>query len=167
MRFVEHYRAQVTLAAPAEAVFTFLDDPARLAGHMSRRSLMMGGGRMSIALDGAGGRAVGSVLRLRGRFLGLPLAVDERVTRRRAPFHKVWQTMGAPKLIVLSAYRMGFELRRAEAGTALAIWIGYALPKTGLPARLVRWLAASYARWCVDRMISDAVTHFGAAAATR
>jgi len=172
MSYSDHYRAEARLPAAAEQVFAYLDDPRRLVSHMSKRSWMMAGGRMSIDLDAAGGRAPGSLIRLHGRMLGLTLSVEERVTERLAPHRKVWQTEGMARLLVLTAYRMGFEILNVEAGTQLAVWIEFSKPVAGLWGLLGRSLGPRYARWCVDRMLADARQQFaspvsGSAATTR
>ena len=129
MTYSGHYGAEATLPVAAEQVFAYLDDPRRLVGHMSQRSWMMAGGKMSINVDAAGGRVPGSVIRLNGRMLGLTLAVEERVTEREPPQRKVRQTQGAPKLLVLTRYRMGFDIRNGEATTLFAIWLDFSVPK--------------------------------------
>lgn len=156
-----HGQAVRVLAAPPEAVFDFLDDPQRLVAHMARPTLMMAYATLRLELDAGGGRAVGSVMRLRGRFLAWPLEVDEAVVERQPPRRKAWQTLGSPRLIVLAGYRMGFDVDACEGGSHVTIWIDYALPNRGLPALLGRRLGAAYARWCVDRMMHDAARHFG------
>lgn len=160
LSYGEHYQAQTVLSAPVEAVFAFLDDPLRLVAHMSKPTLMMGYSTLRMELDAAGGRAVGSVMRLRGRFLAWPLAVDEAVIERREPWGKAWETSGIPKLILLAGYRMGFKVQVQEGRTHVTIWIDYALPTRGLPAFAGRCLGAAYARWCVDHMLQDTAKHF-------
>lgn len=64
----DHYEASALVAAPADRVFTYADDPARFSSHMSESSWMMGGGRMQIELDAGRGQTVGSHIRLRQRF---------------------------------------------------------------------------------------------------
>jgi hypothetical protein len=87
-----HFESEVELNAPADAVFSHLDDHSRLSAHMSKLSWMMMGSHMAIELDVSEGRAVGAIIRLRGRVLGIPLSVDEIVTERRPPMRKVWGT---------------------------------------------------------------------------
>lgn len=152
------------LPVAADQVFAYLDDPHGLVGHMLKRSWMMAGSKMSIDVDAAGGRAPGSVIRLNGRMLGLRLAVEERVTERQAPQRKVWQTQGAPRLLVLTRYRMGFDIRSAEAATLLAIWIDFSVPEVGVWALLGSHLDSWYACWCVDRMMADARQRFASSA---
>jgi hypothetical protein len=77
---------------------------------MSESSWMMAGGRMETKLDASRGQAVGSRIGMSGRVLGIDLEVEEVVTERNPPRRKVWETTGAPKLLVIDHYRMGFEI---------------------------------------------------------
>ena len=105
-----HFESDVELNAPANAVFSHLDDHSRLSAHMSESSWMMMGSRMVIELDATEGRAVGAIIRLRGRVLGIPLSVEQIVTERNPPLRKIWATMGRPHLLVIGPYRMGYEI---------------------------------------------------------
>ena len=97
---------------------------------------------MTIETDPLEGKAVGSEIRLRGRVLGIPIFVVERVVEYTAPFRKVWQTTTEPRLLVIGSYRMGFELMPQAQATVLRLWIDYALPSVFFP-RLIGefWLA--------------------------
>lgn len=161
-----HRQASVQVAAAPEQVFAHLDDQTRLAAHMARPSMMMGGGRMTYAFDERRGQAVGSHIRMGGRAFGLELFVDEVVTEHIPPRRKVWRTVGRPRLIIIGDYEMGFEATPVLHGAALRVWIDYELA----PAGLGRWalaLADAYARWCVERMAGDARRTFGAVAPVR
>ena len=104
----------------------------------------------------------GFVVRLAGRVFGVELLVDEIVTERDPPRRKVWETTGAPKLLAIGHYRMGFELSPQGNGSMLRVFIEYALPEMA-PARwLGRLFGKRYARWCTQRMVDDAVRHFAA-----
>ena len=161
-----HLEASAHLAAEPHKVFALLDDQTRLAKHMSKRSLMMGGGKMTYSLDEQKGQAVGSHIHMGGSAFGLQLFLDEVVSERIPPRRKVWQTVGRPRLVIIGAYEMGFELRAFGEGSALRVWIDYDLP-TGL-GRFVPAFGAAYARWCVKQMARDALRAFGglASAAT-
>jgi hypothetical protein len=158
--FPHHREASSRVFAPAQAVFARLDDQTRLAEHMGRPSAMMGGGRMTYEFDAQRGQAVGSRIRMGGEAFGLRLFVEEVVTVREPPLRKVWRTAGAPRLIIMGAYEMGFEISGEGASSRLRVWIDYQLPDRGW-ARHVRALAAFYARWCVGKMVTDAVQYFG------
>jgi hypothetical protein len=83
---------------------------------------MMLGGSMRYAFDTGGGRAIGSVITMQGDVLGLKLGLDEVITERTAT-RKVWETRGVPQLLVIGAYRMGFEITPAESGADLLVSI--------------------------------------------
>ena len=146
--------------APPGVLFQHLDDPRRLAGHMSRSSAMMLGSRMTIELDETAGRAAGSKIRLVGRVVGIPIALEEVISEHMPPHRKVWQTIGTPRLLVLSHYTMGFEITPQGSVSHLRVFIDYGLPARGVPRLLGRLLGPRYARWCTEQMVHDAVAHF-------
>ena len=148
------YEDRATISAPPESVFEFLDNPERLAGHMSKPSWKMGGGRMMVDVDAGRGQVVGSHIRLNGHAFGFPLGLDEVVTKRDPPHTKEWETVGEPRLFVIGAYRMGFEVRPSGRGSDLRIYIDYRLPSR--KPWLGSLLGPMYARWCVRMMLDDA-----------
>ena len=155
-----HHQKQVIIPASQAEVFAYLDDQTRLAAHMEKRSMMMLGGRMTYAFDAGQGRAVGSVIRMGGHFLGLALVVVEVVTERTPPASKTWETRGPQRLLIIDSYVMGFETRAITEGTNARVYIDYRLPSS-LPGRWLGLLFAGvYARWCVSRMLDDASRHF-------
>ncbi len=156
MDFPFHREASTTVESPVVKVFAALDDHKRLAGHMSKPSLMMAGATMTIETDPLEGKAVGSEIRLHGRVVGIPIFVVERVVEYTAPFRKVWQTTTEPKLLVIGSYRMGFELTPQAQATVLRVWIDYAFPSAFFPRLMGRILAGFYAQWCVNQMVRDA-----------
>lgn len=146
--------------APVERVFSWLDDQARLAQHMSKRSWKMGWGRMVVELDDERGRAVGSHIVLRGRVFGIRLYLDEIVVEREPPRSKAWETVGEPRLLVIGSYRMGFDLAAMDGVTKLRVAISYQLPKRGVSRLLGQLFGQSYARWCVRQMAEEAQRRF-------
>jgi hypothetical protein len=151
-----HHQSQVDIDIDAGSLFAHLDDHRRLIGHMEKPSLMMAGAVMHVETDALQGQAVGSVIRMTGRVLGLGLAVEEAVTERVPPSHKTWETRGVPRLLVIGVYRMGFKISPAAGRTRLVVFIDYQLPPRGLPNVLGRLLGRAYATWCTKRMTSDA-----------
>ena len=159
--FTHHFEQEVTLPASDAVVFDHLDDFERLGAHMMRSSWMMAGSRMHFEFDAFRGRALHAKVYLRGSILGFPLAIDEAVVERSPPSAKTWQTIGRPRMLVLSAYRMGYTVKPDAAGCRLEVFIDYALPSGGIAQWLGRIVGGMYARWCVTSMISDAVRSFG------
>ena len=141
---------------PAD-LFTQLDDPEHFGQHMDKPSAMMMGGTMGYELDAANGKSVGSVIRMRGRMLGLELFVEEIVTTRTPPTHKMWETRGRPKLIVMGGYRMGFDITPNETGSKLRVFIDYVDAPSPLGRLLGVLFAPMYARWCLRRIAEDAL----------
>lgn len=153
-----HHRVELQVAMDAERLFSKLDDPGHVAAHMQKPSMMMAGGTMHVALDAMRGQGIGSVIRLRGRMLGIELAVDEVVTERIPPLLKTWETIGEPRLLVIGAYRMGFSIHPKGNYSGLAVFIDYCLPPRGIAYWIGRLFGGFYARWCTRRVAKEART---------
>ena len=161
MTYPHHFESLVNVPAAPEALFAEIDDPSRLAGHMTRSSMMMAGSRMAFSYDEAGGRAVGSKISMTGSMLGFHLTLEEIVTDRVPPFRKAWETVGEPRLLVIGGYRMGFEIAPQAEGSRLLVFIDWREP--GPPWRwLGRLLGRAYARWCTESMARGAADFFRA-----
>lgn len=156
-RYPLHQRSEADVDADAQILFAHLDDHHRLAGHMEKRSLMMAGAMMQVETDALQGQAVGSIIRVTGRVLGMDLAVEEVVTDRISPLHKTWETRGEPRLLVIGSYRMGFTIRPLGKRSHLVVFIDYHLPPRGFTHLLGQVFGRAYAAWCTRRMTTDAV----------
>ncbi len=154
------YESNGFVQSRMDQVFAHIDYHRRLSSHMSEPSWRTGGGRMETELDEGRGQKVGSRIRLSGRVFGVELSVEEIVMERNPPRRKVWETTGAPKLLVIGHYRMGFELSPQGNGSMLRVFIEYALPESGLARWFGRLFGRYYARWCTQQMVDDAVKHF-------
>ena len=152
--------AIVEVHATPEELFDYLDDQTRLASHMTNSSKMMIGGRMTYKFDEANGRAVGSVIKLGGKILGLELHVEEVITEHQRPTRKAWETRGQPRILIMGAYRMGFEITPSGNQSNLSVNIRYERPLSLTGRLLSPILARMYARWCVTSMATDAAHHF-------
>ena len=167
------YESSGFIPSSMDQVFAQIDYHTRLSSHMGEPSWRTGWGWMQTELDqgqgqGQGqGQKIGSRIRLSGRVFGVDLSVEEVVTERQPPRRKVWETTGAPKLLVIGHYRMGFELSPQGNGSLLRVFIAYALPQRGLARWLGRVFGRYYARWCTQQMVADAVRHFMAQPTTR
>lgn len=161
-----HHRSEVDVAADAATLFAHLDDHRRLAAHMEKPSPMMLGATMRVETDAREGRAVGSHIRVVGHVLGANLSVEETVIEREPPLRKTWETIGEPQLLVVGAYRMGFEITPRGDRSHLVVLIDYRRPLRGLARWLGMLFGGAYARWCTRRMARDAESAFGSAAPT-
>ena len=156
------YRYEASAVVPATPVelFRHADDPARLATHMDESSWMLFGGRFATETDAAGGRALGSRIRMHGRVLGVSLGLEESITERDPPHRKAWETLGEPRLLVIGRYRMGFDVDLDARGSTFRVFIDYALPVSMSGRWLGRLFGRRYARWCTQRMLQDVVRRF-------
>ena len=153
---MQHYDESKQIAASPSEIFALIDDHARLSSHMSKPSWMTGGGRMEVTVDEGHGQKVGSHIKLSGKAFGVDVYLDEVVTLHERPRRKAWETVGEPRLIIVGKYAMAFDIAPRGAGSILNVSIDYEVPQT----LLGRLFAASYARWCVRRMLGDAADHF-------
>jgi hypothetical protein len=160
--YERQYSASVRLDAKAEEVFAFADDFAQLSSHMNESSMMMMGSTMQTVLDEGRGRAVGSHIRMSGRILGVELFLDEVVLQREPPRFKAWETVGAPRLLVIGGYRLGFDVTSLQQDVVLRVFMGYNLPSSPGLRLLGRVLGPVYAKWCVRRMLDGAAARFSA-----
>lgn len=160
MSYQHSAESRVRIQASAEALFEYLDDHRRVAGHMSQPSMMMLGGRMSYEVDQTQGREIGGRVRMTGAMLGVRLGVEEAIIERRPPFRKVWETTGSPRLVVIGSYRMGFDIEATQGDSDLRVFIDYDLPPTATGRLIGAFLGPRYARWCVGRIAADAAIHF-------
>jgi hypothetical protein len=157
-----HFEACGAVAAQPAALFEQLDDPLRLSSHMRKKSMAMMGSSMQVETDERGGRALGSMTRMAGRVLGIPLGLEQVVVLREPPVAKTWETVGQPRLLVIGAYRMGFTIEARGAGSQLTVFIDYGLPALPPGRWLGQLLGGAYARWCCERMVLDAQAAMGA-----
>lgn len=160
MSFQYSAASTVLIWASAESLFDYLDDHRRIAGHMSRPSMMMLGGRMSYEFDQTEGREIGGRIRMTGAILGIRLSVEETIVERQPPTRKVWETSGARRLLVIESYRMGFHIEAMQEASNLRVFIDSNTPPTWTGRLLGALLGPIYARWCVGRIASDAAIRF-------
>jgi hypothetical protein len=73
--------------------------------------------------------------------------------------------VGEPRLLVVGAYLMGFELTPIDGTSKLRVFISYRLPARGISRLMGRILGPAYARWCVWQMAEDARSAFAGHAA--
>jgi hypothetical protein len=161
-----HEESSALICAPIDKVFNLLDDPMALSAHMGKSSMMMMGSRMTVQVDAGDGRVLKSKISMYGNFLGLPISLEEVVIERRAPFTKVWETIGTPQLLIMAHYRMGFELTPKGDSSLIRIFIDYSLPTTAPSSYFGYFFGGLYARWCIRKMTEEAIMHFNLAAST-
>lgn len=157
--YPHHFESRAQVAASPDELFAYLDDQERLSAHMMKSSVMMAGTTMEFEFDERRGQAVGSRIGLSGKVLGLALEVVEVVTERDPPRRKVWKTIEEPRLLVIGAYRMGFEIEPEGSGSRLLVFIDYDEP-SGRWRVAGKLLGGVYARWCTRSMAQGSARYF-------
>jgi uncharacterized membrane protein len=146
----------VEIAAAPETVFAHVDDFQNVGSHMTERSMAMVGNHLRLDRLSENATGVGARYRWHGRIAGLTVDLTEVVTEWVPNRRKVWETVGQPRLIIMSGYRMSFTVAPTSAGTVLTITIEYERPGS-LVGRVLGWLLGdAYSRWCLRRMCRDA-----------
>ena len=114
---------------------------------------------METQVDEGKGQKVGSHIQMSGKVLGINLFLDEVVTEHIPPNRKVWQTIGAPNLIVIGNYQMGVELTSIKGKSKLKVFIDYDLPE-GVSKIFGYLFGRMYAKWCVSQLTNGVIDNF-------
>lgn len=153
-------RSQRIMGNP-HTIFLFMDDLAKTGMHMSERSLMMMGSKLTLEDITKSGTGVGSMFRWYGNMMGMKIDFTETVTESVIGKSKKWETIGDAQVILFSWYQMGFELEPESSTrcTNVRLWIRYKKPKTWF-YRLLSFLFAKWScRWCLKNMLEDTKDH--------
>jgi hypothetical protein len=163
-KYPRHCEVETLVPVRTTEFFAYLDRHSQLSAHMGKRSWMMGGGRMDMTTDEGKFQRRGSTLRLAGKAFGITIFLEEAVTEYTPPVLKAWETIGTPRLLIISHYRMGFDIKSEAAGSRLRIFIDYDLPRGAITRILGLLLGGFYARWCVKSMAAEAQKRFASPA---
>ena len=148
-------RYEIEILATPEKVFAHMDDINNVGWHMSGESSMpMMGSRLRLeVIDDKKG--IGATYRWKGSVMNMPIDIKETVTKWIKNGEKSWQTIGKPKMIVMSGYVMHLRVSPTEKGTKVLFEIDYSLPKTPWGWIIGVILARKYAKWCLQRACED------------
>jgi hypothetical protein len=155
-----HYEESKVVNGSAQELFAFVDNPMNLTSHMEKPSWKMGWGWMKTKTDEKRGLEEGSVISVRGKVLGFPLFLKERVIKREPPNRKSWKTFGDISLLVIGHYELGFEIEPEDSNSRLRVYIDYELPESAGGRILGYFFGGMYAKWCVRQMLKDSQMHF-------
>lgn len=144
-----------TYNAPADKVFSYLDDLGVTGMHMTKSSTMMMGSKLDLEFLTKYHTGIGSKYRWTGLMMGMKMDFTVEVTKWVEGVEKIWETIGDAKMIIYSWYRMHL-LVYPNGNTAQAeLSILYEKPK-GWFARIISFLFADwYCNWCLKKMLSD------------
>lgn len=148
-------RVEIYRATPGQ-VFKCIDDLSVTGMHMTQSSMMMMGNKLNLACLTENHSGLGSKYRWTGKMMGLPMGFTVEVTKWIPGKEKIWETIGEPKLIIYSRYRMHLLIVPAVYGCNAELSISYEKPK-GFFSRILSFFFADwYCKWCLKQMLGDA-----------
>ena len=144
----------IRIHSTPEKVFTQMDDFSKTGMHMSESSMMMMGSKLKLEQLSINSTGVGAKYRWYGKMMGMIMDFSETVTKWQPPKLKEWETVGESKIIIMSWYRMWFEISAAENGAIAKISISYLPPKQWHHKILSFFFATWYCNWCLNNMLN-------------
>lgn len=144
-----------TYHAPADKVFSYIDDLGVTGMHMTNSSAMMMGSKLDLTFLTKLHTGLGSKYRWTGSMMGIKINFTVEVTKWLAGVEKVWETTGETKIIIYSWFRMHLLVYPTGQNTSQAeLSITYERPK-GVFALLLSYLLADwYCNWCLKQMMA-------------
>jgi len=141
--------------APAEKVFSYLDDLTITGMHMTKSSGMMMGSKLHLEYLTTNHTGLDSKYRWTGTMMGMKMDFTVEVTKWVEGVEKVWETIGEAKMIIYSWYSMHLLVYPSGNATHAELSITYKKPK-GWFAKIISFLFADwYCNWCLEKMMSD------------
>lgn len=145
---------RIIIHSSPQQIFSQLDDFSKTGMHMSESSMMMMGSKLKLEQLSGTTSGIGSTYRWYGKMLGLTIDFTETVTEWQLNQLKEWETIGEAKMIIMSWYRMGFEIRPGEKGAFVELSISYLPPKEWYFRILSFFFATLYCNWCLNNMLN-------------
>ena len=132
-----------------------MDDFSKTGMHMSESSMMMMGSKLKLEQLSTNPTGVGAKYYWYGKMMGMTIDFSETVTKWQLSQLKEWETVGEAKIIIMSWYRMWFEIAPAVNETIAKISISFLLPKEWYYKILSFFFANWYCNWCLNNMLND------------
>lgn len=149
-------RTEVYDATP-ERVFKCIDDLGVTGTHMTKSSAMMMGSKLNLEYLTEKHTGMGTKYRWTGKMMGMPMDFTVEVTKWIEGKEKIWETIGQPRMIIYSWYRMHLiTAPKLNNGTEAALSIRYEKPKGFFNKILCFLFADWYCAWCLNQMLGDA-----------
>lgn len=140
--------------APADIVFSYLDDLGVTGMHMTESSAMMMGSKLHIEFLTKHHTGMGSKYRSTGTMMWMNMDFTVEVTKWIEGVEKVWETIGASEMIIYSWYRMHLLVYPKGDMSQAELSITYERPK-GRFAKIISFIFADwYCSWCLKKMLA-------------
>ena len=118
----------IIIHSAPEKVFAYMDNLGNTGMHMSESSMMMMGSKLKLEQLSTNPTGVGAKYHWSGKMMGMTIDFKETVTKWQPPKLKEWETVGEAKIIIMSWYRMWYEIAPYENKTLAKISISYLPP---------------------------------------
>lgn len=148
-------KTEIYKASP-EKVFKCIDDLGVTGMHMTQSSAMMMGSKLKLEFLTENHSGLSSRYRWTGKMMGMRMDFTVEVTKWIPGEEKIWETIGTPKLIIYSWYRMRLLIKPKAEGAQAELSISYERPKRFFNKLLSFVFADWYCRWCLKKMLNDA-----------
>ena len=145
----------IIIHSTPDKVFAQMDDFSKTGMHMTESSMMMMGSKLKLEQLSPNATGIGASYHWYGKMMGMTMDFNETVTKWQAPQLKEWEIVGDAKMIIMSWYRMWFEITPAENGANAKISISYLPPKRLFYKILSFFFARWYCNWCLNNMLND------------
>lgn len=126
---------------------------------MTESSMMMMGSKLTLEEISKKPSGVGSTFRWHGNMMGMKMDFTETVTEWVQDKSKAWEIIGEAKIIIMSWYRMNFELKPEGNDTLAVLSISYKRPERGFYKLLSFLFGKLYCWWCLRNMLNDTKAH--------
>lgn len=141
-----------TFKSTPEKVFQCLDDLGVIGMHMTKSSM---GGRLNLEFITSHKTGLGSKYGWTGNVMSMVMDFTVEVTKWIQGKEKTWETIGDPKVIIYSWYRMHLMVSEASNNTQAELSISYEKPKGWFNKLICFLLGDWYCRWCLKHMLGD------------
>ena len=149
------FKKVILIHSAPEKVFQQMDDFSKTGMHMSESSMMMMGSKLKLEQLSKNATGVGAKYHWYGKMMGMKMDFSEAVTKWQPPKLKEWEIKGEANIIIMSWYKMWFEIKPSENGTIAKISISYLPPKEWYYKILSFFFARWYCNWCLNNMLND------------
>lgn len=144
-----------TFSAGPEKVFEYFDDLNITGMHMTRPSLALFGSKFHTEFLTQHHTGPGSTYRWSGKMMGMVMDFTVQVTKWIHGKEKIWETIGIPRMIIFSWYRMHLFLNARAGRTIAELSISYEKPDKWYFRILSFLFARIYCVWCLRNMLRD------------
>ena len=145
----------ILIHSSPKVVFKQMDDFSKTGMHMSESSMMMMGSKLKLEQLSTMATGVGAKYRWYGKMMGMTIDFSEAVTKWQPPLLKEWETIGNAQIIIMSWYRMWFDILPDQHGTLSKLSISYLPPKEWYYKIFTFLFAKLYCNWCLKIMLND------------